>query len=339
MGGIVAADTLLALAAELPIAAPADTHAFMFPAVVGLLAFDTPFLGVSPGVVAYGAHGHYKTVSTALSTLGEVAGVFGWVPGGKSEVDARQRARRQVSPARLALPASAQDTASGADATATPGWQRWGRYAMFAGAAGAMAAAGGAAAYARRETLSEGWGWVGSHLEFVGCLMRGEELRQRLVAVAGLEAERGLGFANLYTNLGLAAKTDSGTGTGTGTGSGGSGLLLEGGERTFCSLPRSELRRFFVRCVNDWAEDEMVAHTSMFFPSANPGYFGMCERAKELVVGWAGRGWGGDEVSVRAGDGDGGGEAVGVDELGGVRREEGEGEEVLGDGTDALMGG
>ena len=228
MGGIVAADTLLALAAELPIAAPADTHAFMFPAVVGLLAFDTPFLGVAPGVVAYGAHGHYKTVSTALSTLGEVAGVFGLGAGGKGEGDARrdaaQRAAGQAAPARALLPApgpsEATDTASD-----TPGWQRWGRYAMFAGAAGAVAAAGGAAAYARRETLSEGWGWVGSHLEFVGCLMRGEELRKRLVAVAGLEAERGLGFADLYTNLGLAAKTDSGTGTGTG----GSELLLEGG--------------------------------------------------------------------------------------------------------------
>ena len=100
----------------------------------------------------------------------------------------------------------------------------------------------------------------------------------------------------------------------------------------------------------------MVAHTSMFFPSANPGYFGMCERAKELVVGWAGRGWVVDEVSVRAGDGDGGGEAVGVDELGGVQSDEGGdvvggdelgggrgnkrgGEEVLGDDTDASMVG
>lgn len=345
MGGIVAADTILSLASEQPISTPAETHAFMFPYIQGLLAFDTPYLGIAPSVVAHGAEGHYKTVSTALGTLGEVAGVFGWGAGGggaKSEIDSRQNAGERASQradgaAVAALPAgqslgpgpqTAKNTvpaaAAGAniskdapDAATVPAWQRWGKYAMFAGAAGAMAA-GGAAAYVKRETLSEGWGWVGSHLEFVGCLMRGEELRRRVVAIAKLEAEGRLGFANLYTNLGIAAKRDTGTVS--------SGLL--GSERTFCSLPKSEVRRFFVKCVNDKAEDETVAHMSMFFPRENPGYYGMCERAKELIVGWASNDW------YEASTGDGiGGEALGIAEFSGVQVDEREGEQVLDEDT------
>lgn len=312
MGGIVAADTILAIAAEQPISTPADTHAFMFPYIQGLLAFDTPYLGIAPSVVAHGAEGHYKTVSTALSTLGEVAGVFGWggADAGRSEVDARQNARdRAANEAVAALPVgpeAAKDAVSGTaaaanvgndapDAAAMPAWQRWGKYAMFAGAAGAMAA-GGAAAYVKRDTLSAGWSWVGSHLAFVGCLVRGEELRQRVVAISKLEAETGLGFANLYTNLGMAAKRE------TGTVRVGAGLV--GSERTFCSVPRSEVRRYFVKCVNDKAEDETVAHMSMFLPRENPGYFGMVERAKGLVVGWASGDW--YEGSEAGGAGGGG---------------------------------
>jgi len=341
MGGIVAADTILSLASEQPISAPAETHAFMFPYIQGLLAFDTPYLGIAPSVVAHGAEGHYKTVSTALGTLSEVAGVFGWGAGGgggKSDVDTRQNAGQGAAQqAVAALPAgpspgpgpqTAKNTMAAAavganiskdapDAATMPAWQRWGKYAMFAGAAGAMAA-GGAAAYVKRDTLSEGWGWVGSHLEFVGCLMRGEELRRRLVTIAKLEAESGLGFANLYTNLGVAAKRDTGTVS--------SGLL--GSEKTFCSLPKSEVRRFFVKCVNDKAEDETVAHMSMFFPRENPGYYGMCERAKELVVGWASNDW------YEASTGDGaGGVAVGIADLSGVQVDGFKGEQVLDEDT------
>lgn len=104
MGGIVAAETLLLLASEQPISTDAysdvpSNHAsvgceansktaassrlvepgtFMFPHIQGVLAFDTPFLGIAPGVVSYGAEGHYKNVTTAYNALSEVAGLFGF---------------------------------------------------------------------------------------------------------------------------------------------------------------------------------------------------------------------------------------------------------------------
>ena len=148
---------------------------------------------------------------------------------------------------------------------------------MLAGAAGAVAA-GGAAAYLKRDQLTEGWGWVSSHLEFVGCLMRGEELQRRLQHLAELQQDRGLGFANLYTVLGAGAANRDSVVRKTG--------LLEQ-DRTFCSLPKSDLRRYFVRLVNDAATDEAGAHMYMFSPKHNPGYYYMGDQAKALIVQWA----------------------------------------------------
>ena len=97
MGGIVAADTLLQITSDLPISSsspstsqtlptsPPQTNSFMFPYISGVLAFDTPYLGISPGVVAHGAEGHYNTASEALTTLSGLTGGF-W--GSKAAVDA-----------------------------------------------------------------------------------------------------------------------------------------------------------------------------------------------------------------------------------------------------------
>lgn len=148
---------------------------------------------------------------------------------------------------------------------------------MFAGAAGAVAA-GGAAAYFKKDALSSGWNWVGSHLEFVGTLARGEELRERLERVVALDRERRIGFANLYTVLGKAAPT------------------IDGERRTFCNIPKSKQNReYWFAEVNDKATEETGAHMAMFAPKENPGYYGLSERAKELVVKWVINGWHGSE--------------------------------------------
>ncbi|MCJ1474767.1 hypothetical protein MMC13_003427 [Lambiella insularis] len=299
MGGIVAADTLLAIASEPPIPSgsnskkgsrqssrSASPHSFMFPYIQGILAFDTPYLGISPGVVAYGAESHYKTATTAFNALTDVASVFGF--GGA----AASTASKQPTTPRKALkpgPEAAKELlAASDDAAAAPLWQRWGKYAMYAGAAGAVAA-GGAAAYVKRDTITESWTWVGSHLEFVGCLMRGEELKARMRQLVKLKKEKGVGFADLVTVLGKGGERQGKTVAG--------GFIEVGGvdasdRRTFCVLPATpELKPYFEGMVNDKAADETVAHMSMFTPREYPGYYRLSERAKKLIVGWVDRAW------------------------------------------------
>ena len=237
MGGIVGAETILSIISDPPIPPAASRNStdsvrskkgattplnkssktspassvilddpatsslsFMFPYIQGLLAFDTPYLGISPSVIAHGAENHYKTASTAVSTVSQFANAFGF--GGASNSQA-PKTPSQLPKALPAGPDSVKDALAASisdDAAAAPAWQRWGKYAMFAGAAGAVAA-GGAAAYIKRDAITEGWTWVGSHLEFVGCLVRGEELKTRLEKIVKLKKEKRIGFADLVCIL------------------------------------------------------------------------------------------------------------------------------------------
>lgn len=238
----------------------------MFPYIQALLAFDTPYLGIAPGVVAHGAEGHWNTASAAYSAYTNVASAFGF-----GSTEAHQQAQ--------AVEASKMLPAPDVDAAATPAWQRWGKVAMFAGAAGALAA-GGAAAYVKRDEISQGWKWVGGHLEFVGCLARGEELKKRLSSVIEISHDRTLGFANVYTCLGHAVSdTKSKYAAG-----------IVGTDRTFCTIPKSDIKTYWVKTVNDKATAETWAHMGMFNPKENPGYYSMSEKAKELIVNWTSEG-------------------------------------------------
>lgn len=258
MGGIVAADTLLALSSDRPISdAPSssddprkatDVNTLMFPYIQGVLAFDTPYLGISPGVVAHGAEGHYNTASEAFSALSGLTGGF-W--GGKAAADADAKIVKEKKAPVAALPAPSESSAS------VPAWQRWGKIAAYAGA-GAAVAAGGSFAYMKRDQITEGWSWVGSHLEFVGCLMRAEELRKRMAGVMALNKEVGVGFANLHTRLGKkAVSKENGSMVGS----------VIGNQRTFCNLPKEKSvgRECWREAINDAANDEISAHMCKFY--------------------------------------------------------------------------
>jgi len=225
MGGIVAADTILGLTADRAIESggpsdPSDLNSFMFPYIQGVLAFDTPYLGIAPGVVAHGAEGHYNTASSALTELSGLAGAL-WGGKAATEVEAKAKDFKKKEPVAV-LPSPPPADAS------VPAWQRWGKIAMYAGA-GAVVAAGGTAAYMKRDQITEGWSWVGSHLEFVGCLMKGEELKKRVAAMMRLNKELNVGWANLYTRLGKQAVSKE---------SGGLVGAVVGNTRTFCNLPK-----------------------------------------------------------------------------------------------------
>lgn len=258
MGGIVAAETAIAIADETPVNPQDDdcastavnvgeplTSGLMFPYIQGVLAFDTPFLGISPGVVAHGAEGHYNSATAALSHLTGLSNIF-WgnynQAAGKTGADKPAAALPAPEPA----PEKKKRESNG-------GWG-WGRIAVVAGAAGALAA-GGAAAYLNRDQITTGWTWVSSHLEFVGCLARGAELRDRVSRMVRLKKELGVGFANLYTRLGRAASSKEVSMVGT----------VMGNERTFCNLPSRKDAGLWIEAVNDKARDEIGAHMGKLF--------------------------------------------------------------------------
>jgi hypothetical protein len=249
MGGIVAADAVLALTSDISISSgssPQDLatslNSLMFPYVQGVLAFDTPYLGISPGVVAHGAEEHYNSATSALTQLSGLTGAF-W--GSKVATDAEAKDKKEPVAA-LPAPPTASGTAP------VPAWQKWGKLAMI-GAGAVAVAGGGVAAYVNREQITSGWTWVGSHLEFVGCLMRGEELQKRVKGMVTLNRELGVGWANLYTRLGKKAMSKDGT---TMVGS------VVGNQRTFCNLPKKESKDLWQEAINDAAGDETGAHMS-----------------------------------------------------------------------------
>lgn len=344
MGGIVAAETAIALTSEHPIHGstnaekeeaanpnedattapsqrPSTPNSLMFPYIQGVLAFDTPFLGISPGVVAHGAEEKYVAASSVVAQLGGLAGLW----GGNQQAQKGGNSNRGTAGALPAStsPASSYASSRSATAPAVPDrakddaspWNRWGKLAMYAGAVGAVAA-GGAAAYMNRDQISTGWGWVSSHLEFVGCLARKEELRRRVAYMVRLNRDLGVGFGNHYTRLGRAASSKQVGVVGT----------VLGSERTFCVVPKREAAGEWKEAVNDAATDEIGAHMgtcplfvaewcgfdlemriadkypAMFEPKENPAYEKLVRDATSMVKDWLNNDWYEDSSKDRIGD-------------------------------------
>lgn len=300
---------------------PEKDRMTIFPAILGLLAFDTPFCGLSRAMFAYGAFAQYQQVSsayglvTSLSSLSFGGGSAGASNASASAADASSTAANTADAASAA--GSSANQLESKNENNRPAWQLWQLLAMRTGAAGAIAAAGAAAymnrerigqglgylnkedigkglsavnrenikqmfsqvsseniqqglAYISRENLGQGLAWLSGHLQFVGSLMKGQELQERIERLAALE---GVGFADLYTSLGRNSYWSG-------------GYFIA--ERTFVAVPAEKTgpSRFFVREVNTKAKDEIEAHTNMFDKAKNPGYDEMSERAKGLVLTW-----------------------------------------------------
>lgn len=308
MGGIVAAETAIGLASEQPIytedgiqkpeeGKPIQFNSLMFPYIQGVLAFDTPYLGISPGVVAHTAEGHYQSAQSAAAAVTQLTGLGTSLWGAGKAADA---ANAPVKPSAGALPAPSSAQKSQPQQKPNSAWGNWGKVAMFAGAAGAVAA-GGAAAWVNREQITSGWSWVSSHLVFVGSLARAEELKKRVTYMVQLEKECSVGFANLYTRLGKAAPSKEVSMVGT----------VLGKERTFCNLPNKMAAGTWKQAVNDKATDETSAHMGEFSPPAwtmrmkgeltfatemferkqNPAYDKLVNDATTLIHGWLQNDW------------------------------------------------
>ena len=342
MGGIVAADMLILLSCEQPIrpsssqpgtaSAKGDAHpaaddddshgngldSLMFPHIQGLLAFDTPFLGVAPSALSYSAEGQYRAVA---NTMSDVATVFGlgsyW--GRKADPPAGNETSSQSQTENRKGNSSSSETRDDAQNARAPSWQRrWGRYAMFAGAIGAATAGGAAAVYRQRQNISSGLNWVSSHLAFIGCLTRPAQLRERLEVLDIISLKSGIGCTNFYTFLGEGAQSvQENTG---GTASSFTERIVRPKNRTFCVLPReidsaaaaagggggvddqtkspsaesASAERTgisWIEALNNKASDEIKAHTSMFLPNENPGFDTLVRRSCDVIANSVDRRW------------------------------------------------
>lgn len=306
---------------QLKSALPQEPTRLFFPYIRAVLAFDTPYLGISPGVLAHGAEQQFNQASSAYKAFGTATELFGWnSPRTSSPQPAVDAATRGLPPT---------------DGSTGGGWAKWGRYAAFGGAAAAIAGAAGAA-YLNKDQITQGFAWAGSHLEFVGCLARGAELQKRVENIVELTRTNDIGFANFYAALG--EKTTSQTKY--------AGSVL-GSDRTFCVVPKetsssptgtkrdvsssdppppkrwkeegpglsdetqqgekvqefardtSKSKGRWVKCVNEAASDEISAHMSIFLPRSNPNYHVMLPAARDQVVAWVDRAW--YESSVQPG--------------------------------------
>ena len=351
MGGIVAAETLLSVARDEPVpssyandttnnsttrrpsyskkptnlpppkrdersssAPPQEPSRLFFPHIQAIIAFDTPYLGISPGVLAHGAEEHFNQATTAYKAFDTASQVFGW------------NSPRSGSPAPIADAANKGLPAP--NGTSSGGWSKWGKYAAFGGAAAAIAGAAGAA-YLSRNQITQGLAWAESHLEFIGALARGAELQKRVEDIVELTKSHGVGFADYYSALGEKVTSQTKY----------AGAVL-GADRTFCVTPKnarhsdsptgtkrnapssdrrapkrrktkstlddemdegeqvqeyledtSKSKGHWVKCTNEAATDELRAHTSMFEPKRNPDYHAMVPRARDQIVEWLDSSW------------------------------------------------
>ncbi|KAI6245751.1 hypothetical protein HI914_06028 [Erysiphe necator] len=262
MGGIVATDTVLAIASNCPVnfssaQTVTDHDAFnplLFPYVQGVLAFDTPYLGISPGVLA-----HLSPPKSTLMQLSDLSKILmgSTTSGAKKESNSSNKSNLDAE-----------------ESSKVSAPQSWTKIAAITGTSLVLAAGGATAAYLNRQSILQSWSWVGSHLKFVSCLMKRDELQKRTQDMATLNSKLNIRFGNLYTCLGKKSVEKSISGT-----------------RTFCIVPNTENAEFWHKAVNDKADDEVTAHISMFFPQKNPGYYAMSQKAKSLIVQWTTDEW------------------------------------------------
>ncbi|EPE10891.1 hypothetical protein F503_05986 [Ophiostoma piceae UAMH 11346] len=259
MGGFVAADALfLALderreriASEGIDTTDDASLPPMFPPIQGLLAFDTPYNGLSRSMFVYGAFSNYSKIQTVFNVMTAISagplalGKLAMTAAGKPSAGGADSSSASIPKA----------TASSASSR-TLGWRAWQLVAVRTGTVGAIAA-GGVAAYTHRKAIVEGvkkmrsfdrqslregyqsgvdaigqglayvnrrsvgasFVWLSEHFTFVGALVKQAELNRRLQRLASLQ---GVGVHDVYISLGA-----------NGYWSGGYFVP----ERTFCAIP------------------------------------------------------------------------------------------------------
>jgi len=244
----------------------------VWPKVVGIMAFDTPYLGLHPHTFKHQltqAASYYEQARSVASTLGMMspavlgigAGLFGKKETAPSSEAGPSRSKAQPPDANGKGKAVFQDNQpTGAAPTKSywsmPAIPAPSSTALYGLGAVALGAAAVGTAYYQRDTFMNGWKWGYDHMTFVRNLWDAEALRERLDALDRLSHDRNIRFWNFYTHL--PPKKPQ--------------YLVT---RTFTILPPISHPTYprWQPQTNTVAPDEVQAHMNMFNPRTNDGFY------------------------------------------------------------------
>lgn len=187
MGGLVLADAALNLIRDRSSSTDLH-HSIIWPGIIGLIGYDTPYYGLNPAVFANAASqyiSYAKSAQEVASGLGIGLGAISWLTGSGQSATADQSSKPKTkagSSTDSNLPpaqGTSQNKKDEAPSKANTDWWKMGLAA--AGVAGLAAAAG--TTYWQKDKISDNFSWATSHLDFVGELWKAEVLVKRMTEV------------------------------------------------------------------------------------------------------------------------------------------------------------
>ncbi|KAJ7638933.1 hypothetical protein FB45DRAFT_827564 [Roridomyces roridus] len=246
MGGLLAADTLRDFVNSRP-----DPQAPLWPRIIGLVAFDTPYLGLHPAVFKTKATKAVEYAQTARTVGTSVLGAFAGAGFGASKASSSSPSSNPGTPP---PPATAS------------GWGKWAGAATYAVGGALLAGAAAGATYYNREELGLGIDWATGHMKYVGNLWDQDALNRRMEFLVNSKKQEGILFRNFYTYLPPTP-------------------LLSDAARTFVVLPKtgSPAEPYFILARNGLAADPVEAHTHMFSGKTNDGFYDLGLQAAQLI--------------------------------------------------------
>ncbi|KAK9234907.1 hypothetical protein V1525DRAFT_411575 [Lipomyces kononenkoae] len=293
MGGLVIADTTIEILTRDP--------KIVFPNVIGLMCFDSPFLGLHSSVFAQDVIHRGAAKFNELKALGAsvpIASVTSFLFAKKSSEQPNQRAAdngpasgtANDKPANgTAKEKSANGTANDKPASDQKSKTNWGKIAglTVAGVATTAAATAGAVWYLKSQNVDVNW--AKDHLLFVGAIFqKPQPLKSRLWTFH--QARERVQFINYYTVVQPKEAAQSSDTKDATQVIKSLGKIVSGegdGKRTFCNVPKEPpYTDFFVPAENNIASGEIEAHMNMFESGKNAGYSTLLDESVEKLNGW-----------------------------------------------------
>ncbi|KAK9468834.1 hypothetical protein V1512DRAFT_258024 [Lipomyces arxii] len=267
MGGLVIADAATQILAR--------DKSITFPKVLGLLCFDSPFLGLHTSVFAQ------DVVERGSAKFKELKSLSAAVPIGT--VASYLFAKNSQEPKKEAGTKDMQQK------KASPNWGKIAGIAA-AGIVTTAAAAAGTVWYLKSQNMD--LNWAKDHLIFVGAIFQKPAvLKERLWNL--YQSKDRVQMINYYTVIQpVQSETGSGSNSKFDTTEivKGLGKIVGGdgdGIRTFCNVPKDvPYSGFFRPAANKKARGEIEAHISIFDSNKNTGYDSLVTENVEIVSGW-----------------------------------------------------